>query len=434
MGNCWSCGAPVSGLRYVFTCPACTETAVMKEIRKGIRDGVDCQESAMRMIASGLSQVADEMSGVADGLSTLAAIVQGGFDELNWELQQQTQVLLSIDQTLKSPSQTQAREWREMAEQLRSRCCFDEAEQWFKKSLEMSPLDYRTYVGLAMNYLRKNDFDKAEAILLKSLPHAPQTTNADTRQHESKSAEQIAQEFFEQRGEYPTWDPLRRGVILKSDLASPVWLARHLADAPKSNTRSQFDYKSLSHRLIGRIWACRGDYERATAELRLAIELSPDYPEGNYDYALYLVQSERTNGLVEPLRRAISSRPGYFNVIMAEPRFAPVAQDLTNLLSGLLNEAYRNASQEIGDAETMFAKAQRVEANAWHAELVPRVKEIATLLATARSDLASNDYVRLLKLSADATRAATLSCALAQDAGRLSIVFSQEKKWWHFWK
>ena len=173
MGNCWSCGAPVGGLRYVFTCPACTETAVMKDIRKGITDGRKGQENAMLMIASGLKNLSDEVSGVADELSNLAGIVQGGFDELNWELQQQTQVLLGIDQTLKNPSQTQAREWREMAEQLRSRGCFDEAEQWFLKSLEMSPLDFRTYVGLAMNYLRKNDFDKAEEVLTKSFPHAP---------------------------------------------------------------------------------------------------------------------------------------------------------------------------------------------------------------------------------------------------------------------
>lgn len=170
MGNCWSCGAYVSGLRYVFTCPACTQTAVMRDIRKAVRG----RESAMRMIASGLSNVADNVSRVADELSNLAGIVQGGFDELNWELRQQTEVLLSIDQTLKTPSQTQAREWREMAEQLRSRDCFDEAEEWFLKALKMSPLDFRTYLGLAFNYLRKNDFDKAEGALTRSLPHAPQ--------------------------------------------------------------------------------------------------------------------------------------------------------------------------------------------------------------------------------------------------------------------
>ncbi len=157
----------------MFTCPACTGIPVMEDIRKGITDGAKAQERAMQMIASGLGNVANQVSGVADELSTLAGIVQGGFDELNWELQQQTHILLSIDETLKSPSQTQAREWREMAEQLRSRDCLDEAEQCFLKSLEVCPLDFRTYVGLAMNFLRKNDFDKAEGILTRSFPHAP---------------------------------------------------------------------------------------------------------------------------------------------------------------------------------------------------------------------------------------------------------------------
>lgn len=423
MGECWSCGAQVGGLSYMFTCPACAETAVMKDIRKGVLDGVEGQERAMQMIASGLSNVTDAvtsgLSGISDELSNLAGIVQGGFDELKWELQQQTQVLLSIDQTLKTPSQTQAREWREMAEQLRSRGCFDEAEEWFLKSLEMSPLDFRTYIGLGMTYLRKKDFDQAEIVLKKSFPHAPQGM---------QSEEGVLMALIrtgQKIGAIKKW----RAMTGEGLEEAKDYVDRIAARLEKTVQGVQpDDYKSLSHLLIGRIYACRGDYWRAVAELQLAIDLSPNYPEGNYDYALYAVQSGKTSGWEEPLRRAIFAQPGYFNVARVERRFAPVRQELEKFLSGLLDEAYKNADQEINGAETRFTDAQTAVANAPDAgRYATRVSEIAALITTTKSDLVSKDYVKILKkVPADATHATYLSYELAKDARESSIAFSQE--------
>jgi tetratricopeptide (TPR) repeat protein len=274
------------------------------------------------------------------------------------------------------------------------------AEKFFLESLDWNPLDYRAYIGLAFNYLRKSDFDKdeevrkidfdkAEELLTNSLPHAPHGImgpghrNQDMTEEEEFEAELLA----DLRGE----------------------------SEEKHVQVSQFDYKSLSHRLIGRIWACRGDYGRAAAELQSAIELSPDYPEGNYDYALYCVQSGTTSGWEEPLRRAITAEPGYLNVAWVERRFALARQGLESLLSGLLNEAYQNASSAIQDAETKSAEAQCAVANAPDAgRYKPRVNEIANLLATAKSDRDSNDYVKILTALEDATQAVGLSCSLVQ--------------------
>jgi len=477
----------------MFTCPACTENTLMKDIRKGIGNGVEGQESAMQMVASGLSNVADEvteglsvisdklstgLSRISDELSTLAGIVQGGFDELKWELQQQTQALLSIDQTLKTPSQTQAREWREMAEQLRKRGCFDEATQWFLKSLEMSPLDFRTYVGLGMTYLRKNDFDKAEEVLTRSFPHAPTgCLNEEVLTRSFPHAptgclnkvalgkictgkvvsiknfgafvelspgqdglchiSELADSYVESVGEVvKLGDIVRVKVTAIDDQGRVKLLSRKQAMAEEKKSGdlgkdgiSQFDYKSLSHRLIGRICACKGDYGRAAAELRLAIELSPNYPEGNYDYALYCVQSGVRNVWEEPLHLAISARPGYLNVAWVERRFFPARQELKKLLSGLVNEAYRNAGQAIHDAETKFAEAKCAVANAPDAGgYKPRVNEITALLATTKSYLASKDYSKLLKACVNATRVATWSSSLAQQARDSSTAFLQEQK------
>jgi tetratricopeptide (TPR) repeat protein len=238
---------------------------VMKDVRGGMKGHDD--EAVMQMISSAIGQVAGGLSRVSDELSTLAGIVESGFEEMKWALQQQTEVLLSIDQTLKSPSQTQAREWRVMAEQLRTRTCFDEAEEWFLKSLQLNPLDYRTYVGLALNYLRKNDFDKAEEVLIRSFPHAPKGTLGPGRRKK-------------RLGGRKTEDMTDEELEAELDGLFDEGEEEHLSVI-------QFDYRSLSHRLVGRIYACRGDYQRASAELQSAIGLSPEYPEGNYDYALY---------------------------------------------------------------------------------------------------------------------------------------------------
>ena len=433
MGECLSCGAPLNGgACYMFTCPACTGTAVMEDIRKGIRDVGDGQERAMQMIASGLSNVADKVSGVANQLSTLAGIVQGGFDELNWKLQQQTQVLLSIDLTLKSPRQTKARELREMAEELRQRGELEKAEKFFLESLDWNPLDYRTYIGLAFNYLRKSDFDKeeevrkddfdkAEEVLIRSLPHAPKS-DIRTRSSGLPSPSWLARHCRPDNSIEEDFDEVvaQTGAVQggRTTLDREIQLLEGL-EAQEENLQmvqvSNFDYKSLSHRLIGRICACRGDYGRAAAELRLAIDLSPDYPEGNYDYVLYCVQSGTTSAWEEPLRRAITAQPGYLNVAWVERRFAPARQELESLLTGLLNEAYRNAGQAIQDGDTKFAEAHCTIADTLDAgRYEPRVNEIVALLATAKSDLASNDYVKMLKALADATKAVTLICSLVQ--------------------
>ena len=466
MGECMSCGRPVGGLNYHFTCPDCEGVSVMKDIRGGMKG----QEAAMEMIASGLgqvadkvsdgfSQVADRLSDISDDLSTLAGIVQGGFEELGWELQQQTQILVSIDDTLKSPSQTQAREWRQMAEQLRKRGCFDEAEERFLKSLHTNPLDFRTYLGLAFNYLRKNDFDKAEDILTRSIPHAPKGCigqaigkicigkictgkvvsirefgafiELNPGQDGLCHVSELSDSYVQSVDEVVKLGDIVRVKVIAIDEKGRVKLSRRLAMADDKRSgdfgkkgRSEFDYRSLSHRLIGRIYACRGDFKRATSELHSALELSPNYPEGYYDHALYIVQSGTTSGWEESLLRAISVRPGYFNVARVERRFAPARQQLNRLLSGLLNEAYRKASAAIQDAEAKLAEAQDADAAKWK---LP-INEPAALLTTAQSDFATKDYSRLLKASGDATRAGELSLTIAEEARQAATASAQENR------
>jgi tetratricopeptide (TPR) repeat protein len=86
-------------------------------------------------------------------------------------MQQHNSALQEIAAILKTPSETQAEEWRLMAEELRRREVYDESIELFLKALNANRLDYQIYIGLAETYLRIRQFDNARAYFEKSLPH-----------------------------------------------------------------------------------------------------------------------------------------------------------------------------------------------------------------------------------------------------------------------
>jgi tetratricopeptide (TPR) repeat protein len=164
MARCWSCGSEIAGAgRYYWTCPTCEGVQEIKSLRKEASDNLS------RLV--GIQQHGFEM--LSERLSEVATVIVWGFETISWELHKQTDILRSIDHTLKTPSETQANEWRRMAEELRSRGVLDKSEELFLKALDLNPLDYRIYAGLAHTYLQMNQFDKARSRLKESLPHAP---------------------------------------------------------------------------------------------------------------------------------------------------------------------------------------------------------------------------------------------------------------------
>ncbi len=159
MAKCWTCGSSVSDLCY--RCSACEDA--LRDIESSVSEGfaglAEIQERGFKQLSADLSEI--------------ATILEWGFEELSWQLHQQTEVLRSIDHTLKTPSETKANEWRLHAEELRRRGVLEESEEFFLKALNEYRLDYRIYVGLAETYLQMNKFDKAKSFLEKSLPHVP---------------------------------------------------------------------------------------------------------------------------------------------------------------------------------------------------------------------------------------------------------------------
>ncbi|MCL4518614.1 MAG: tetratricopeptide repeat protein [Thaumarchaeota archaeon] len=300
------------------------------------------------------------------GLSEIASVLEWGFGELRWGLQQQTELLRSIDQTLRTPSETKANEWRLHAEELRRRGVLDESEEFFLKALNEYRLDYRIYVGLAETYLQMGKFDEARNQLERSLPHAP---------------------------------------------------------------KKEIDYKSYSYRLIGHIYECKEDFAHATESLRNAIALSPDYVDALYDFAQYSSMvndsvvdqisfntfkswggnwASRDYNVVRwlCLHKAIAEKPMYFYLAKRERNFEPHRADVEASLSNLSENVRGKIEADLsyinlvsGEVETAISSAREAlnKANSdGTLECAKLWKEGKDELSRANAKRNSEDYLTLL--------------------------------------
>jgi len=282
MAKCWTCGEYQAGSitgNLHFNCPSCRGVKEIQNLREAsasnLGELLEAQQSGFEELSRALSE----------GLSDIASAIEWGFENISWELQQQTEVLRSIDQTLKTPSETQANEWRSIAERLMGRRVFDKAEEFFLKALGSNPLDYRIYIGLAWTYLRMNRFDEARIYLEKSLPHAP---------------------FGSRSGE-------------------------------------EFDYQSYSYRLIAHIYFCEEEYSDAIKALERALRRSPEYHEAIYDLSQCYAQMGNSSRATKKLEEVIAKEPAYFHLARTDESLEPVSSGV----KGLLNELADGAVSEI---------------------------------------------------------------------------------------
>ncbi|MCI5144514.1 MAG: tetratricopeptide repeat protein, partial [Candidatus Electrothrix sp. AR3] len=294
MSKCWTCGTHVSGYRY--TCAFCQTLTELQNLQKTAasysRNTSNYFDYIAQIQQNGFVALNNTLS---TETSAIASAIEWGFGEISWQLQQQTDVLRSIDHTLKTPTETKANEWRLHAEELRHRGVLEESEEFFLKALDEYRLDYRIYVGLAETYLQMNKFDEARIFLKKSLPHAP---------------------------------------------------------------TKEIDYKSYSYRFIGHIYACEGDYEQAISVLQSSIELSPNYKEGHYDYAQYCAQTKKTEACIASLQEAIRSKPLYWYLARKEKNFDPIGTEIEHFLANINIAASHRAKDAIYTAEGALNKCR----------------------------------------------------------------------------
>jgi tetratricopeptide (TPR) repeat protein len=149
--KCWSCGKTLDGLpnglgglREVGICTSCTGLMKLKEI------GTSMEGSQ--------SQSFFDAQVLFEKISERMAV---SFENIHLNLRGILSVLEDIYKILRTPDQTKANEWCEIAEGLMDRGHLDESERFFRKSIDIYPLNCNAYVKLGIVYFRQKDFRRA---------------------------------------------------------------------------------------------------------------------------------------------------------------------------------------------------------------------------------------------------------------------------------
>ena len=346
MGHCWSCGSEVyGGLRYPFTCPTCETVEGIKSLRSETANNLG---ELARIQQQGFERL-------YDSIEEIGSVLEWGFTELSWRLRQQTQVLNSIDYTLKTPNETQAKELRQMAEELRKRGVIEESEKRFLKSIDLNPLDYRSYVGLALTYLHMGKFDESKTFLEKSIPHAPKEKEEQT---ESISGVVVSSEVRKLVSEGNMINAIK---VLRGTTGQGLKECKDAVDEIKARQVSIlktslesvpiFDWKSYSYKLIGRIFFCQNNYTGAVEALKHSIQLSPKYADSYYDYAQYCALSGKAEDCLASLKTAIMEKPFFHDWASKEKNFDLLRNEVQQLRASLMKEALDRANLIISKCE-----------------------------------------------------------------------------------
>jgi tetratricopeptide (TPR) repeat protein len=310
MPTCWTCGAETTG--FSFSCAACQGLHELSTLRREVARADGKPDRIAEVQQRGFDALKMGFPGTAN-------TIEWGFTDLAWRLDQQADVLKSLDQLLKTPRQLQAKNHRLMGDDLLARGVFEDAEKCYRKSVELSPLDYRGYVGLAETLLRLNRDVEAVRVLKRSLRHAPKD---------------------------------------------------------ESGTGPIENWRSYSLRLIGHVYACHHNYQKAVKHLGKAIALSPNYADALYDHSQYTGRLSRAQDCVNSLRRAIANKPFYWKLAQRQGAYQPVEQEVTKLLDEIRNSEMNKASQRLKECQPMLKRLSQTF-----------VSDKAELAGLARSNL-----------------------------------------------
>jgi tetratricopeptide (TPR) repeat protein len=290
MVNSWTYGTVSDGIIFAHSV---TESSQPNRTEDAIYRLEDAISNIAEIHKNGFAEVKDEIS---SGFTMLADTLKWGFDNIAWELSQQTKVLNSIDFALNNPAITKAIEWRKIAENLRKVGNIDKSERFFLQALDEYPLDYRTYFGIALTCLEANKITKAMEYLEESLLYAP-------------------------------------------------------------NIES-FDYKSYSYRLMGHVEYSQENYTKAVEYLNRSIDYTPGYDYGYYDLARCLSKLKDAAGSLKTLKKAILINPQLFTTAENDEEFIDIRSSVTSLLKEIYLEEQNIVKQSLAKLKQLNNEAK----------------------------------------------------------------------------
>lgn len=232
--------------------------------------------SGLHTISHNIQDVASELSSVAYGISEINArldMMLNEFIEFRTESFIQNEVrnnhLQQIEMTLKNPNKTEALELFHTGIELIQRKQVRLSLDYLLKAKQLNPLHYRTYIYLAVAYSVLKEHDNALQYAMDSLSHAP--------------------------------------------------------------TDSDFNYKSTSYQLIGKIYYHKGQYEEAYNYVNNALHIHQN-ASLYYDISRYASLIKRTQEAEDYLEKAIKENRIYFNLALVDTAFVSLGENRKVLL------------------------------------------------------------------------------------------------------
>jgi tetratricopeptide (TPR) repeat protein len=346
MARCWTCGTKIEqtiGDQYI--CESCEDISnQIRSLHGGVKYATDSVSGKFDDLIfeqrHGFNALSTGIQNIARGMDEFASVIEWGFGELSWQVQQQTSLLQEqtsllqeIKDRLEKQRRFQAEDLRVQAEENRRRGDYKHAIGYFLESLHESSLDYRTYIGLAETYLHIGQFANAKTYLENSLHHAPASGN--------------------------------------------------------------FSCKSYSLRLIGHIYYCWEDYDNAIKSLKRAVELSPNYMKVYYDLAQYHAVKRDVEEAILHLRKSIDGNSFYFDLAIREKNFNPIRDAVLQLREEMMEDACGNAKSGISKAESALKDAENFQA---HVYALQEYEVARSKLVRAKAKANSGNYKTILEI------------------------------------
>ena len=104
-------------------------------------------------IANYMENLSDQMNGVSAGIQELKSVFEWGISEVIWQIEQNREVLKSIEEGIWHPFDVQARNRKKQAQEAYSNGWIDEAEEYFKESEKIVKTDFTVHLSLGMIYM-----------------------------------------------------------------------------------------------------------------------------------------------------------------------------------------------------------------------------------------------------------------------------------------
>ncbi|OHA09324.1 MAG: hypothetical protein A3A44_03410 [Candidatus Sungbacteria bacterium RIFCSPLOWO2_01_FULL_60_25] len=355
--HCWTCWNPTTDNRY--TCHDCES---LEELR-GIGDAVN--DAAVRV----------------------GTAVAAGLGEVAWEIAQQREEIRAIDQTLKTPAQTKADEYREIGEESRRRGALSDAESFFGRALDASPLDGRIYIGLAFTHIKEGRFADAGPVLERAKFHVAKSGLESFRLR-------LLARLAACRGDF---------VAARKIIAT----ARHRSDG--SNGDLSYDEAQYAAQM--------GEVPRAVELLRQAIGDNPGYAE-----------CARTQGCFRPISGQLGEEVWESMVgphAMESPYNAAVEEFNAVIvpLTRLRLSPTKECMTAVDEAKEMMAKARGLAGSP-----LRRGRLVVNAVGAMRR------AIELAKADVSNFENTAMEARMREASGRHATVRKEEKKWSrHHW-